>query len=182
MTAVEFRGDLWLQKTRVPGLSCGIVCVILRLAVLVELRHSATRCLRSDAKSCRGTGVATSSSMRPIATAAQLWRGRSIHASYCYRRAAVAWSVHPCGLLLQTCSSGVVGPSMQPIAADVQQWRGRSIHAAYCYRRAAVAWSVHPCGLLLLGLWVANVLAFLVTTIIIILNVVSEMQSILHNP
>jgi len=34
---VEFRGDLWRQKTRVPGLSCG-VGVILRLAVLVELR------------------------------------------------------------------------------------------------------------------------------------------------
>ena len=38
MTPVEFRGDLRRQKTRVPGLSCGIVCVILRLAVLVELR------------------------------------------------------------------------------------------------------------------------------------------------
>jgi len=38
MTSVEFRGDLWLQKTRVPGLSCGVVFVILRLAVLVELR------------------------------------------------------------------------------------------------------------------------------------------------
>ena len=38
MTPVEFRGDLWYQKTRVPGLSCGVVCVILRLAVLVELR------------------------------------------------------------------------------------------------------------------------------------------------
>ena len=36
---VEFLGDLWHQKTnRVPGLSCGVVCVILRLAVLVELR------------------------------------------------------------------------------------------------------------------------------------------------
>jgi len=35
---VEFRGDLWRQKTSVPGLSCGVVCVILRLAVLVELR------------------------------------------------------------------------------------------------------------------------------------------------
>jgi len=35
---VEFRGDLWRQKTRVPGLSCGVVCVILRLAVLVEHR------------------------------------------------------------------------------------------------------------------------------------------------
>jgi len=38
VTAVEFRGDLWLQKTRVPGLSCGVVCVILRLSVLVEHR------------------------------------------------------------------------------------------------------------------------------------------------
>jgi len=35
---VEFRGDLWLQKTSLPWLSCGVVCVILRLAVLVELR------------------------------------------------------------------------------------------------------------------------------------------------
>jgi len=38
VTPVEFRGDLWRQKTRVPGLSCGVVCVILRLAVLVERR------------------------------------------------------------------------------------------------------------------------------------------------
>ena len=30
VTPVEFRGDLWLQKTRVPGLSCGVVCVILQ--------------------------------------------------------------------------------------------------------------------------------------------------------
>jgi len=35
---VEFRGDLWHQKTRVPGLSRAVVCVILRLAVLVELQ------------------------------------------------------------------------------------------------------------------------------------------------
>ena len=38
MTPVEFRGDLWRQETKVPGLSCGVVCVILRLAVLAELR------------------------------------------------------------------------------------------------------------------------------------------------
>jgi len=37
MIPVEFRGDLWYQKTRVPGLSCGVVCMIL-LAVLVEHR------------------------------------------------------------------------------------------------------------------------------------------------
>ena len=50
MTPVEFRGDLWLQKTRVPGLSCGVVCVILRLAVLVELR------LVTDGRTDRDTG------------------------------------------------------------------------------------------------------------------------------
>ena len=33
VTPVEFHGDLWLQKTKVPGLSCGVVYVILRLAV-----------------------------------------------------------------------------------------------------------------------------------------------------
>ena len=38
MTPVEFRGDLWHPKARVPGLSCDVVCVILRLAVLAELR------------------------------------------------------------------------------------------------------------------------------------------------
>ena len=35
---MEFRGDLWHQQTRVPGVSCGVVCVILRFAVLVEHR------------------------------------------------------------------------------------------------------------------------------------------------
>jgi len=38
VTLVEFRGDLWRQKTRLPGVSCGVICVILRFAVLVELR------------------------------------------------------------------------------------------------------------------------------------------------
>ena len=38
VTPVEFCGDLWHQKTRVPGLLCGLVCVILCLAILVELR------------------------------------------------------------------------------------------------------------------------------------------------
>ena len=38
VTPVEFRGDLWHQKTRVPVLSCGVVCVILCFAVLIETR------------------------------------------------------------------------------------------------------------------------------------------------
>jgi len=32
----EFRHDLWHQKTRVMGLSCGVACVILRLAILIQ--------------------------------------------------------------------------------------------------------------------------------------------------
>ena len=38
VTPVEFHRDLWHQKTRVPGVSCCVVCVILRFAVLVEHR------------------------------------------------------------------------------------------------------------------------------------------------
>ena len=38
LNRVEFRGNLWHQKTRFPGLSCSIVCVIRRLAILVDLR------------------------------------------------------------------------------------------------------------------------------------------------
>ena len=38
VTPVEFHGDFWRQKTRVPGLSCGVVCLILLLSVLVEHR------------------------------------------------------------------------------------------------------------------------------------------------
>jgi len=38
MTLVEFRGDLWHQKTRFLGGSCGVIFVILRFAVLVEHR------------------------------------------------------------------------------------------------------------------------------------------------
>ena len=34
----EFRHDLWRQKSRVTRLSCGVVCVILRLAVLIQYR------------------------------------------------------------------------------------------------------------------------------------------------
>ena len=48
MTPVEFRGDVWRQKTRVPGLSCGVVGVILCLAVLVELRLVADRRTQTD--------------------------------------------------------------------------------------------------------------------------------------
>jgi len=36
LTPLEFRRDLWCQKTRVPGLSYGVVCVILCLGVLIN--------------------------------------------------------------------------------------------------------------------------------------------------
>jgi len=38
VTPFEFRKDFWYQKTRAPGLSGGIVCVIIQLAVSVEHR------------------------------------------------------------------------------------------------------------------------------------------------
>jgi len=38
VTPFEFRKDFWRQKTRVPGLSCGVVCVFLCLAVLIQYR------------------------------------------------------------------------------------------------------------------------------------------------
>jgi len=38
VTQFEFCRDFQQQKTRIPGLLCGIVCVILRLAVSVEHR------------------------------------------------------------------------------------------------------------------------------------------------
>ena len=54
MTQLEFRGDLWLQKTRVPGLSrVVVVCVILRLAVLVEHRLVTDR--QTDGRTDRQT-------------------------------------------------------------------------------------------------------------------------------
>jgi len=38
VTPVEFRRDLWHPITRVTGVSYAVVCVIVRLAVLVQLR------------------------------------------------------------------------------------------------------------------------------------------------
>ena len=45
---LKFRRELWCQKTRVTGLSCVIICVILRLAVSIQYRsvtdtHTDTR-------------------------------------------------------------------------------------------------------------------------------------------
>jgi len=98
-----------------------------------------------DAKSCRETRVATSSLTRPIATGAQQWRGRSIHAAYCYRRAAVTWSVHPCGLLLQTRSCGAFGPSTRSVAIGsmVEQPGGQRTGFALLFR-LSVCLSVRP--------------------------------------
>jgi len=39
VTPFEFRKDLWHQKTGFPALSCGIACVILRLAIVIQYRR-----------------------------------------------------------------------------------------------------------------------------------------------
>jgi len=54
-TPVEFRRDLWHQKTRLPGLSCGVVCVILRCAVLVEQTQTQTLVTDTDGQTQRQT-------------------------------------------------------------------------------------------------------------------------------
>ena len=36
--SLEFRQDFWNQKTTVPGLSDGVVCVIVDFVIFVELR------------------------------------------------------------------------------------------------------------------------------------------------
>ena len=59
VTPVEFRRDLWQQKTRVPGLSCGVVCVILRLAVLVEYRLVTDSHRQTDRRTDRHRAMAS---------------------------------------------------------------------------------------------------------------------------
>ena len=53
VTPVEFRGDLWHQKIRVPRVSCGVVCAILRFAVLVEHRLVTDRQTDTDTEGHR---------------------------------------------------------------------------------------------------------------------------------
>ena len=66
VTPVEFCGDLWQPKTRVPALSCGVVCVILRLAVLVEHRLVTDR--RTDGQRDGQTDSHISSNPESLAT------------------------------------------------------------------------------------------------------------------
>ena len=48
MTPVEFRGDLWRQELESLGYRVVLFCVILRLAVLVELRLVTDRHRQTD--------------------------------------------------------------------------------------------------------------------------------------
>jgi len=48
---LEFRQDLWRQKTKVLGLSYGVICLILSLAVFVEHRNVTDG--RTDARTDR---------------------------------------------------------------------------------------------------------------------------------
>jgi len=43
VTPLEFYPDLWRNKTRIPELLYGVVCVILDLAILEEYGHVADR-------------------------------------------------------------------------------------------------------------------------------------------
>ena len=78
----KFRHDIWYQKTRVMGLSCGVVCVIIRLAVLIQYqsvtdthththRHTTTA-YTALSKASRGKN-STKVKMHTFQTG-QLWR------------------------------------------------------------------------------------------------------------
>jgi len=56
MIWLEFRRNVWHQKTRVPGLSYGDVNVILGLAIYVQLRHVTDR--QTDRRTYRHTMTA----------------------------------------------------------------------------------------------------------------------------
>ena len=54
----EFRRELWCQKTRVTGLSCGVICVILCLAVLIQYRSVTDTHTQTDRQTDRHTTTA----------------------------------------------------------------------------------------------------------------------------
>ena len=54
VTPVQFRGDLWHQKTRIPSYRAVLFCVILCLAVLVEFRLVTDRQTDTDIQTDTG--------------------------------------------------------------------------------------------------------------------------------
>ena len=67
VTPFEFRKNFWHQKTRVPGLSCGVVCVFLCLAILVELRLVTDRQTHTDRRT-HDHGIYRESRARAVTT------------------------------------------------------------------------------------------------------------------
>jgi len=58
MIPSEFRRDLMHPKTRIPGPSCGVVCMIPRLAVLVQFRIVRRTDGRTDTRIIANTALA----------------------------------------------------------------------------------------------------------------------------
>ena len=58
VTPFEFRKDFWQQKTRVNVLLCGVVCVFLCLAILVEHRLVTDRQTDTERRTDRHTAIA----------------------------------------------------------------------------------------------------------------------------
>ena len=54
--SLEFRRDFWRRNTRVPGLSYGVIIVILGLAIFVQLRLVTDR--QTDGRTDRHTMTA----------------------------------------------------------------------------------------------------------------------------
>jgi len=71
----EFRHDLWHQKTRIMGLSCSVVCVILRIAVLIQYLSV------SDTQTHKHTDRHTTTANTALSIAS---RGKSMYSAYVF--------------------------------------------------------------------------------------------------
>ena len=74
VTPFEFRGELWSKKTRIKVLSCGIICVILRLAVLIQYRSVTDIQTHTHTHTHRDSHTSTAYTALSIAS-----RGKTMH-------------------------------------------------------------------------------------------------------
>jgi len=72
VTPFEFPKDFWHQKTRVPRLSCGVVCVFLCLAILVEHRLVTDRHRHRQTDTDTDRHMATAYTSQSIALAVKI--------------------------------------------------------------------------------------------------------------
>ena len=110
VTPVEFRKDFWHQKTRVPGLSYGVVCVFLCLAISVELRLVTDRHTQTDGQTHdHGIYRASIASRGNKTDAANAYRFHWDNFQSSWIKSILLWTRNVCECsVLYTCSSVLV--------------------------------------------------------------------------